>query len=401
VRAFNLLFNLGQANWRAILVGTATIALIVLLERTKLGALGMVIAIVAASAMVPLFGWDVQQLRDITDVPRSLPLPMLPDLSLVLDLIVPAAALAFVGLVQGAGISANFPNPDGSYPEASQDFIGQGAANLASGFLQGVPVGGSTSGSALVKEAGAKTKGALIIAGLVMIVTVLALGDAVGYIAIPSVAGLLMLIGFRTIKPHAIKAVWRTGLTAATVMTVTFVLTMLIPLQNAVLAGVGISVILFVVGQSNRITLKRWMIDDEGKMEEVDPPRVLPPGEVIVLQPYGTLFFATAAKFDEALPEVTDDSRGSVVILRLRGKSDLGTTFMDIIRRYADRAHVTGSKVMLVSADRRVIEQLRVTGVTAVVGEENIYPTDAWLGTTVARAYRDAVEWVEARRPRD
>jgi SulP family sulfate permease len=397
LRAFNLLFNLGQANWRAILVGVATIALIVFLERTRLGPLGMVVAVIAASAVVPLFGWDVQQLRDITDVPRSLPLPVLPDLSLTLDLLVPAAALAFVGLVQGAGISANFPNPDGSYPEASQDFIGQGAANVVSGVFQGVPVGGSTSGSALVKEAGAKTKAALIIAGLIMMVTVVALGDVVGYIAMPALAGLLMLIGFRTIKPHAIKAVWRTGLTGATVMTVTFVLTMLIPLQNAVLAGVGISVILFVVGQSNRVTLKRWVIDDEGKMEETAPPPVLPAGEVVILQPYGTLFFANAAKFEEALPEIADTSGGSVVILRLRGKSDLGTTFMDILRRYAEKTGAAGSKLMLVSADRRVIDQLRVTGVTAVVGEENIYPTDAWLGATVARAYRDAVEWIEAQ----
>ena len=397
-RAFNLLFNLGQANWRAILVGTVTIALIVFLERTKLGPLGMVVAVIAGSAIVPLFGWDVQQLRDITDIPRSLPLPVLPDLSLVLDLAIPAAALAFVGLVQGAGISANFPNPDGSYPDASRDFIGQGAANLASGFFQGVPVGGSTSGSALVKEAGAKTKGALLIAGFVMIVSVLALGGMVGYIAMPALAGLLMLVGFRTIKPHAIKAVWRTGPTAATVMTVTFVLTMIIPLQNAVLAGVGISVILFVIGQGNRVTLKRWVIDADGKMEETEAPPVLPPGEVIVLQPYGTLFFANAAKFEDALPEVTDDSRGSVVILRLRGKSDLGTTFMDILRRYAERAGAAGCKLMLVSADRRVIEQFRVTGVTAVVGEENVYPTDAWLGATVARAYRDALAWVEERR---
>ena len=136
----------------------------------------------------------------------------------------------------------------------------------------------------------------------------------------------------------------------------------------------------------------------DGKMEEVASPPVLPAGEVVVLQPYGTLFFANAAKFEEALPEVTDESRSSVVILRLRGKSDLGTTFMDILRRYAERAGAVGSKLMLVSADRRVIEQLRVTGVTAVVGEENIYPTDAWLGATVARAYGDALEWVEARR---
>ena len=78
-------------------------------------------------------------------------------------LLVPAVSLAFVGLVQGAGISANFPNPDGSYPDASRDFVGQGVANVASGVFQGMPVGGSVSASSLNKEAGARSRWSLVV----------------------------------------------------------------------------------------------------------------------------------------------------------------------------------------------------------------------------------------------
>ena len=127
---------------------------------------------------MPILGWEVATLSDIADIPGSLPLPMLPDLSLIPVLIIPALSLAFVGLVQGAGISANFPNPDGTYPKASRDFIGQGAANVASGFFQGMPVGGSMSASSLVKTAGAKTRLALVFAGLVMALVILAFGTS-------------------------------------------------------------------------------------------------------------------------------------------------------------------------------------------------------------------------------
>ena len=68
---------------------------------------------------------------------------------MVPSLIVPALSLAFVGLVQGAGVSTSFPNPDGSYPDVSRDFLGQGIANIASGVLRGMPVGGSVSASAI------------------------------------------------------------------------------------------------------------------------------------------------------------------------------------------------------------------------------------------------------------
>ena len=73
----------------------------------------------------------------------------------------------------------------------------------------------------------------------------------------PALAGLLMLIGYRTIKPANLRSVWRTGAVQKTVLVVTFVLTMMIPLQYAVLVGVGLSVILHVVRQSNEIIIQR------------------------------------------------------------------------------------------------------------------------------------------------
>ncbi len=135
-RAFDLLLNLGQAHWQSMLIGAVTIGLIIFLEKTRLGPLGMVVAIIVTSAVVVILTWEVAQLRGITEVPGSLPWISLPDLSLVPALLVPAFALAFVGLVQGAGISASMPNPDGEFPDASRDFIGQGAANVAAGLFQ-------------------------------------------------------------------------------------------------------------------------------------------------------------------------------------------------------------------------------------------------------------------------
>jgi SulP family sulfate permease len=395
LRAGDTLLNLGQAHLQTIIIGVATIVLIVVLERTKLRALGMVVAIIVTSGAVVVAGWDVAQLRDIADIPRSLPLPVMPLWGAIPALMVPALSLAFIGLVQGAGISANFPNPDGDYPDASRDFAGQGAANIAAGVFQGMPVGGSMSASSLVKTAGAKTRLALLIAAAVMAVVILVFGTAVGYIAMPALAGLLMTVGFRTVKPADIKAVWKTGTMQATVMTVTFVLTMLIALQYAVLVGVGISMILFVINQSNRVTVKRWEYDDEGRYREVDPPDVVPANEVVVLQPYGSLFFAAAPVFEEALPDVEESSRDSVVILRLRGRSDLGSTFMEVLRRYAEELTAVGSKLVLISADESIHQQLAATGVTAVVGTDNIYEADEWVGSTLKRAYAEAVDWID------
>ena len=401
-RAVETMLHPGDIHVPTLAVGVATIALIIALERTRLKALGLVVAVAITSAIPILLGWvDVATLNDIGVVPSSLPRPEIPLLAAIPSLIIPALSLGFVGLVQGASISANYPNPDGRYPDVSRDFVGQGVANVAVGVFQGMPVGGSLSASALNKAAGARSRQALVIAGVVMAVVIVAFGGVIAYVAMPALAGLLILIGYRTIKPDNLLSVWRTGLVQKAVLSVTFVLTMIIPLQFAVLVGVGLSVILHAVRQSNRITIKRQRITTEGHIIETDPPVELPAHEVVVLQPYGSLFFAAAPVFESALPAPTRTSRGSVVIIRLRGRHDLGTTFMDVLHRYAISLRGVDSKLVLVSTNKEIDEQLGAAGLAESIGPENVYGGDERVGATVMRAYTDAVAWVEARRQPD
>ena len=118
-----------------------------------------------------------------------------------------------------------------------------------------------------------------------------------------------------------------------------------------------------------------------------------------VLLASGSLFFAAAPVFEDALPAVGVESTGSVVILRLRGRSDMGSTFMDVLARYGESLNNVGSKLVIVSGDEQLKKQFAVTGVTAVVGTSNIYTSDERVGATVRRAFDDAQEWVESRRP--
>ena len=396
IRAINTLVHPGELHLQSLAIGVVTVVLILVLERTRAGPLGLVLAVVVTSAGVAILGWSgVATVRELSEVPRALPLPGAPMLRLVPSLVVPAVSLAFVGLIQGAAISANFPNPDGHYPDASRDFIGQGAANVIAGIFRGMPVGGSMSATSLNKSAGARSRLALMIAGVVMAAVIIAFAGLVGHIAMPALAGLLMLVGFRTIKPADLQSVWKTGTVQKTVLAATFVLTMLIPLQYAVLAGVGLSVILHVVRQSNQITIKRWRLDPDGNLIETDPPAQLPAGEVVALQPYGSLFFAAAPVLESQLPAPAATALNSVVILRLRGRTDLGTTFMDVLRRYAQTLTAAGSKLVIVSASERIQEQLRVTGVTELIAPQNIYGGDERVGATLKRAYTDAIAWIE------
>jgi sulfate permease, SulP family len=222
-------------------------------------------------------------------------------------------------------------------------------------------------------------------------------GDAVGHLAMPALAGLLILIGIRTVKPDDLHSVWRTGVVQRTVMVATFALTMLIPLQYAVMIGVALSLVLYVIRQSNQVTVRRRVRDPEGHVIETDPPAEVPGAEVVVLQPYGSLFFAAAPVFEALLPAVVTASRHSVVILRLRGRNDLGTTFMDVLRRYALALDGVDSRLAIVSANDRIRRQLDVAGITEVIGSEHVYAGTERVGAALDRAVEEATAWVAAQ----
>jgi SulP family sulfate permease len=225
-RSIDTLVHVRSFDWPTLAIGLLTIGLILLLERTRVGALALVVAVVLTSALAAVLGLaSAKTLSGIATIPSTLPHPRVPDLALVPALLLPALSLALVGLVQGAAISSSMPNPDGRYPDASGDFRGRGIANITAGVFQGMPVAGSMSATSLVTVSGARSRMANLSAGLTMAVLILAVGRLIGAIAMPALAGLLILIGIRTFKPDNVSMVWRTGRTQATVMVTTFVLT--------------------------------------------------------------------------------------------------------------------------------------------------------------------------------
>jgi SulP family sulfate permease len=108
-RFIRMMTDLDQIDLPSTVVGMSTMVLVVILTRTRLGPLGMVVAVLVGSGLAAVFGArgsPVVLVGDLVDVQRALPLPVLPDLTSIPSLILPALSLAFVGLVQGAGVAA-------------------------------------------------------------------------------------------------------------------------------------------------------------------------------------------------------------------------------------------------------------------------------------------------------
>jgi SulP family sulfate permease len=407
-QALDLLLRIGQIDLAATTIGGVTLGLIVLLLWFKpLQRFAFIIAIAAATILLVVLTLAalptaahfaaVPTVGEIAAIPRTLPQFALPQLSLVLSLLLPAFSVAIIGLVQGAGVSQGTPNPDGRYPDVSRDFLGQGAANIATSLVSGVPAGGSVSGTALLMGAGAKSRWGNIFVGLFVAGIVLLAAPLVERVPMPALAALLIVAGFQGLRWEQAVVAWKTGRISKVVMLVTFVATLVVPLQFAVLFGMALSIVLHVFRQSNKVVVTQWVLQPEGFPLEQPVPRRLPSHELTLLHVYGSLFFAAARSIEEMLPEIGDATR-AVVAINLRGKDEIGSTFVTVLQRYSQALRDHDSRLMLVGVDPVVRDQLAKTGVLQVIGEENIFLATPQIGVALNRAVAVANDWI-GRRP--
>ena len=401
VQAVEMAFNVEEIILSILIVGLTTVALILILDRIKATSRYSFILAMVFASLLPLLPWfrNVPLVGDVTQVPRALPSFSMPDLSLMIKLIVPAFALSVIGLVQGAGISQGFPNPDGKFPDPSGDFFGQGAANLATSFFKGMPCGGSLSGTAMVVNAGARSRWANFLVGVLIAITVLLFANLVELIAMPALAGLLIVIGFRTLNFDGIRTVWQTGQIPRVVMGITFVGTLVMPLQFAVLLGVGLSILLFTFHQANRLELVELIPSKNSPLPTEQPaPKKLSDHHVTVLYPYGSLFYAAAKTFEENLP-AAEDAKQAVVIFLFRGYENFGSTMITVLDRYNQTLQANGGKLMLAGLSPGVLLQLERTGLLDRIGRENVTLAKRQWGVSAYEAYEAAQTWLDEVRP--
>jgi SulP family sulfate permease len=375
-------------------IGLLTILLILGVERTRFARFAYIIALAVSTLAVQVLGLDsVILVGDTTDIPQAIPKPNLPTLSLVFEMIIPAFAIAIIGLVQSAGVSQSVPNPDGKYPDPSGDFRGQGIANLVTGFFGGLPVGGSLSGTALLRSIGGRTRWGNIFTGLFSLMIVLLFANLIELLPLTAIAGLIVVVGFSLINVPRIQTAWHTGPASATIMLITFVGTLLMPIHYAVFLGVLLHILLYAFQSAEAVRVECVIPQEDNTYIEAQVPKELPSNDVVILQPIGSLFFAGAAKLEDQLPEV-GQAKGSVVILRLRDRDEVGSTFIRIVERYVRALQAQDNLLMLSGLNKHVLEQLEKTDLLELIGEENVFPAEARFGAAVDKAVRAAETWM-------
>jgi SulP family sulfate permease len=293
-----------------------------------------------------------------------------------------------VALVQGAGISTAYANPDGSRSDASRDFMGQGIGNLLGSFFQSMGTGGSLSRTGISVEAGSKSRWGGIFAGLWLALILILFAPLAELVPLAVIAGMLVVIGVELILarvPDA-KLVLETSRGSVAAGALTFVSALFIPLQWTIFLGAGLSLIFYIVASSKRARLYQLVKNEAGLWEERDAPETFASNQVTVVTFEGFEFYAEVPVLAELMPSVRDLT-GAVIILRLRGLQMVHSTGLKWFETLLEALRAGDNHMVLAGVEPHVMEIFKRTGFDKLIGEDNIFAAKPGYGASLDAAW--------------
>lgn len=234
-------------NAVALGIGLASIGLIVGLRRAAPKLPGLIVAVGVTSALVALWALPVDTIQSrFGDLPRGLPMPSLPVISLdrIVELLPSAFVIAFLAGVESLLSAVVADRMTEGHHRPNAEVLAQGIANIGSALFGGLPATGAIARTATNIRAGGKTPVAGIVHALTMFLVMWFAAPLAGYLAMPALAALLILTAWNMAEPHK----WRGYLAARrsdqVLLLMTMGLTVMVDLTVAIGAGVALGLAL-------------------------------------------------------------------------------------------------------------------------------------------------------------
>jgi len=235
----------GQIAPAALLMTLGAIVAIELLKRfaPKLPSLLLVTA--AAAAVAVALGLPVETIASrFGALPRTLPVPRLPDLSpaLMLSLAPAAFNIAFLAGIESL-LSAKVADAmTGGRHRANAELMAQGVANVASALFGGLPATGAIARTATNIRAGARSPLAGVFHSAFVMIAMVLFAPLMGLAPMPALAAILLIVAWNMGEAHRLPAVLRGPWPEAAVLFVTLILTVVANLTVAIFAGIALEI---------------------------------------------------------------------------------------------------------------------------------------------------------------
>lgn len=306
----------------------------------------MVAGSIAAYALARWLGEAHAGIRTLGALPGALPELSAPRLSLdtLRTLTGAAIAVSVLGLVEAVSIARSIALKSGQRIDGNQEFVGQGLSNLIGSFFSAYPSSGSFNRSGANYEAGAKTPLAAVFSAALLVLILLAVAPLAAFIPVASMAAILFLVAWGLIDFHQIATIARASRGEAGVLASTFLATLILHLEMAILVGIMLSLLLYL-RRTSRPALRSIVPDPDSPQRRFRERR---PGEaecpqLQMLRIEGSLYFGAVDHVAEYLHQIEERRPAHKHLLVLsKSMNFIDVAGAELLAREANRRRARG-----------------------------------------------------------
>ncbi len=356
--AETLFGNLHTAHWPAILMSVSGLALLRLWPKAwARRAPATVILLIVATALTAVVGLPLETIGSrFGGIPRSLPAPGLPEITLaqLRDLIVPAFTIALLAAIESLLCAVVADKMTRDKHDANQELMAQGIANVASGLFGGIPATGAIARTTANIKSGALTPIAGMIHAVVLLIIILIAAPLAKSVPLAALSAILMSVAIDMGEWSVFRTFPRYSFTRNLKLFSVFFVTVIFDLTIAVELGMLISALILIAHIAEVTEVKRVGAREQG---------------IAHFRAFGSLFFGAAEKLEALLEKEPDET---VVMLDLTHVIYMDTTAFTALETLHDHLSRRDHTLILYGAPaqpERILQSL-----LPVLGAENLLP---------------------------
>lgn len=369
-----IITGLDQINWPTVFLSAFTLLILIVLPRFMSripAALVAVAAGIALSAFVNLGGLGISL---IGNIPTGLPSFLLPDLSLLRSLWLPAIGIALMSFTESTAAARAFREHGEPMADANQELFALGMANIAGGFFQAYPAGGGTSQTAVNANAGAKSQVAEMVTVGVAMLTLVFLAPLIslmpeatlGALVLVAAGGLIQIGEFRDMaKIRRTELIWAL---------LAFGGVMVLGILEGILVAVFISILTLLAA------VERPPVYAVGRKPGTDVFRPLDehPGDqsfpgLLIARTEGRLFFANVSAVLEKLWAMIHQVSPQVLLLDCDAIPDIEYTALRALMEFEEQLQDRGITLWLAALNPEALRIVRQAPLGKELGAERMH----------------------------
>jgi SulP family sulfate permease len=349
----------------------------------------MIVAMLGGSAFAAvLSAWQGAAIPMVGALPASLPPLSAPSFSPG-DLRAVSAgliAVTLLALTEAVSIARAMAARSGQHVDSNQEFIGQGLSNLAGAFFSGYVATGSFNRSGVNFQAGARTPLAAILAGLFLMLLVLLVAPWARYLPNAAMAGILFLVAWGLIDFREIAHAFKTSRAEAAILATTFLFTLFATLEEAILAGVMLSLAFYLARTSRPEVRVRAPDPHHKKRRFTDAEHAPQCPQLRFVRIDGSLFFGATDHVREkfAAQDLAVPGQKHIAMVA-HGINFIDAAGAHYLAEEAGQRREAGGGLYLIRVKDAVLEQLGDSGALKIIGGANVFDSKT---EAIASIYR-------------